>query len=120
MSELIRSLPNILVSWIKPNLQSFQAGREPKVWLISILVGIAVAIAAVIFREIIAFTYTLWLGGVRDNVATAASNIHWLWILLTPAFGGLIVGLIMERFLPARRTGGAEGCHCCSHRELPW
>ncbi|MDD9909234.1 MAG: chloride channel protein [Ahrensia sp.] len=106
MREIIRQLPEVLTTWIRPNAAAFLQSREPLLWLLAMLTGIAVAIAAIIFREAILLTHFLWLGITTENVATAAANTHWLIVLLTPAIGGLVVGWLLTRFIASRRTGG--------------
>ncbi len=106
MPEILRRLPSIVVGWVKPNLQSFTSSREPQIWLISAVIGLCVSIAAIIFRELILWTQFLWLGVRTETMATSAREIHWLWILLTPAFGGLLIGWLLERFMKSRRTSG--------------
>ena len=106
MPEIIRRLPAILRGWITPNLQAFVASREPQLWLISILIGLCVSIAAIMFRELILLVQYTWLGVATETVATAARQVHWLVILLVPAVGGLFVGWLLNTFIPARRTGG--------------
>ncbi len=106
MPEILRRLPSIISGWVVPNLRTFRSSREPQLWLLSILVGLAVSAAVVVFRELVFRTHWLWLGGTIETVATAAREAHWLVILLTPAVGGLLVGWMLTRFIPARRTGG--------------
>ena len=106
MPEIIRRLPSILSGWVSPNLQAFWSSKEPQLWIISVIIGFCVSIAAIIFRELILFTQFLWLGVNTETVASAAREIHWLWILLTPAAGGLLVGWLLNNVMPSRRTSG--------------
>ncbi|NKB51389.1 MAG: chloride channel protein [Rhizobiaceae bacterium] len=106
MPEIIRRLPSILRGWVTPNLQMFISSREPQLWMISVMIGLCVSIAAILFRLLILNTQFLWLGVASETVASSAKQIHWLWILLAPAVGGLLVGWLLTRFMPARRTYG--------------
>ena len=106
MPELIRRLPSILSNLITPNLVAFTSSREPQLWLLSLIVGLSVSVAAILFRQLILVTQFTWLGVMTETMATAARETHWLIILLTPALGGLLIGWLLTRFLPARRTGG--------------
>lgn len=106
MPEIIRQLPSILRGWITPNLQTFITSREPQLWLISIIIGLSVSIAAILFRVLILQTQFLWLGVASETVATSAKQIHWIWIVLAPSCGGLLIGWLLVRFMPARRTYG--------------
>ena len=101
MRELIRRLPTILQGWITPNWQTFMASKEPQLWLISILIGLAVSVAAILFRLLILNTQFLWLGVAAETVTTTAKEIHWIWIFLAPTVGGLLVGW--------RRRSGGDG-----------
>ena len=106
MLDIVRRLPTILSNWIGPNLQSFISSRQPNLWLLSLIIGLVVSIAAILFRELILFTQLIWLGVNTETVSTAAAKIHWSIVLLTPALGGLLVGWLLNNFLPSRRTGG--------------
>ncbi|WP_449301309.1 chloride channel protein [Pseudahrensia aquimaris] len=84
-------------------------------WLLAGAIGLLVSVAAIAFREVIGLVQLLWLGDRSENVASAAREIHWLWILLTPCIGGLFVGWMLERFLPSRRTASvADAMEACA------
>ncbi|MEM8750465.1 MAG: chloride channel protein [Pseudomonadota bacterium] len=106
MPEIFQRLPSILASWIRPNIQLFMSSREPHMWVISLMIGLAVSAAVIVFREIILLIQLVWLGVNTETVASAAREIHWLWVLLTPAVGGLLVGWLLKSFIPSRRCGG--------------
>lgn len=90
-----------------PNLRVFFAEREPLIWSLALVIGIAVGFAALGFRLLIGLIQFPWLGTTaEEQVVTAATEVHWLVILLVPAIGGLIVGQILERFMPGRRPHG--------------
>ncbi len=105
MPDIIRRLPGMLSSWVLPNTRSFMSSREPMLWLLSIIIGLFVSLAAVLFRELILLTQMLWLADSGDSMVSAARKAHWWVILLTPAVGGLLIGWLLHRFLPTRRTG---------------
>ena len=102
--KLIQRLPQILRTWIEPNVSAFLEARLPLVWLLSLLLGLAVAIAAIAFRELIGFFQLFWLGTRSERVFTAALALPWYWIMAGPVVGGLLVGILLTR-LEARRTG---------------
>ncbi|MEM7300168.1 MAG: chloride channel protein [Pseudomonadota bacterium] len=106
MPDIIRRLPGILIQWITPNLRDFWDTRQLKIWLVSLLIGVCVSVAAIMFRELIGLFQWPWLRDMSENVASAARATHWSVVLLAPAFGGLIVGLLLQHWLPPRRTGG--------------
>lgn len=68
-------------------------------WFIALLIGIAAGGAAVLFRLGINFLQETLYG--TDNVRllhSFAETLPWYSILLIPVFGGLVVGLILDRF----------------------
>ena len=74
-------------------------------WLIALVIGIAAGFAALWFRKGINFLQSLLYG--TDNVQflhSYAESVPWYWILLLPIVGGLVVGLILDRFTPDGRV----------------
>ena len=68
-------------------------------WFIALAIGIAAGFAAVLFRLGIYAIQTTAYG--TDDVLTLhsfAAGLAWYQILLIPICGGLIVGLILDRF----------------------
>ncbi|MGJ8623279.1 MAG: chloride channel protein [Yoonia sp.] len=68
-------------------------------WFIALAIGIAAGFAAVLFRLGIYVIQTTVYG--NDDVLTLhsfAAHLPWYQILLIPICGGLIVGLILDRF----------------------
>ncbi len=68
-------------------------------WFIALLVGILASFAAIGFRFGIE-AFQAWLYATDDvaNLRTDAARLDWWWILLIPMAGGLVVGLILDRF----------------------
>ncbi len=68
-------------------------------WFIALLVGIAASFAAIGFRFGIE-ALQAWLYRTDDiaNLRTDAARLDWWWILIIPMVGGLLVGLILNRF----------------------
>ncbi len=68
-------------------------------WFIALVVGIVAGFAAVTFRiginRLQSFLY-----GSEDTRAlhTFAETLPWYWVLILPIMGGLLVGLILDRF----------------------
>jgi CIC family chloride channel protein len=87
------------------NIAAFVETRQPAVWLLAVVVGLSAGVAAIIFRLAIGLIQWPWLGTVSEKVATAAAEQPWWVIVLTPATGGLVVGLLLRYVLTARRTG---------------
>ncbi|MBF9034518.1 chloride channel protein [Rhodobacterales bacterium HKCCE2091] len=74
-------------------------------WFIALAIGIAAGFASLLFRRGIEGLQTL-LYGVEDvrMLNSFAESLPWYWILLIPAVGGLVVGLILHRFTPDGRV----------------
>ncbi len=74
-------------------------------WLIALVVGAASGAAAVVFRFAInrlqAFLY-----GTEDvsTLASFASQLPWIWVLVIPVCGGVVVGVIVQFFTPDGRV----------------
>lgn len=74
-------------------------------WFIALIVGIAAGYAAVGFMLGIERLQAA-LYGTEDvrHIHSFAETLPWFWILLLPAAGGLIVGLILHFFTPDGRV----------------
>ncbi len=74
-------------------------------WLIALAVGIAAGAAAVLFRLSI-----IWLQGfvygAEDirRIHSFAETLPWWWLIVIPAAGGLVVGVILDRFTEDARV----------------
>ena len=68
-------------------------------WFIALLIGIAAGFAALFFRKGITWLQTT-LYGIEDvrMIHSAAESLEWYHILIIPILGGLVVGLILNRF----------------------
>ena len=74
-------------------------------WLISLVIGIAAGVAALLFRKGIGVLQST-LYGVEDInlLHSYAGGLPWYWLVLIPVFGGLAVGVILDRFTPDARV----------------
>ncbi|MGD9827918.1 MAG: chloride channel protein [Hyphomicrobiaceae bacterium] len=97
-------LRELLRSRFIPNVGDFLADRQPLVWLLALAIGIAVAYAALLFRLLIGFVQVFWLGTTSERVYSAAMTLPWWWIIAGPTIGGLIVGLVLDRWVSGRRA----------------
>ncbi|GBF25873.1 H(+)/Cl(-) exchange transporter ClcA [bacterium MnTg02] len=108
--DLIKRLTAQLILLAKerivPNLRVFLGDRQPFVWLLAIGIGVGVAYFAILFRAIIGFVQLFWLGSHSERVASIAADLPSLVILITPAFGGLLIGLFLHFVMPNRRALG--------------
>ncbi|WP_420414517.1 chloride channel protein [Roseibium sp.] len=104
--ETAWQLPDILISWITPNVRQYRSNRLHIVWLLAIIIGVLVAAAAIIFRTMIGLFQWPWLRTTTELTMQAAAAQPWWVILLAPALGGLAVGWILHKFHPYQRAGG--------------
>lgn len=106
MLEIIRALPSLIRQWVTPNIRAYLDNRQPTIWLLSLFIGLSVAVAAICFRLLIGVAQLYWLGDTTEQVLTVARHTPWYMILAGPLIGGIVVGVMITRFLPARRTAG--------------
>lgn len=100
--ETARAIGNRL----QQNTATFLGERQLLVWILALAIGVTVAYAAIAFRYLIGAFQWLWLSTSSEKMLAAAAETPWYIILLAPAFGGLIVGYILERFMPGKRGLG--------------
>jgi CIC family chloride channel protein len=68
-------------------------------WFIALLIGIAAGFAALLFRKCIAWLQQALYGNDNENlIQSIAETLPWYQILAIPILGGLVVGLILNRF----------------------
>lgn len=91
--------------WTLPNLKQFQESRQPTVWLLAPIIGLLTGLAAIGFRLLIGLFQWPWLHTMTEHVAQAAREQPWWVVMLAPAVGGLLVGLMLRYLLTAKRTG---------------
>ena len=106
MEEELKRLPKALWDWVAPNLRDFRASRQPTIWALALVIGVMVGLAAVAFREAIGLVQLGWLGTRTEAMLEQARALPWPVVLLVPAFGGLVVGIVLQSFVSNRRTGG--------------
>ncbi len=106
MLETLLRLPALITGLLRPNARQFLSSKQPEIWMLSAVIGLLVSAGAIIFREFILFVQLFWLGDATENVASAARRIHWIWIIIGPTAGGLLIGWLLQRIMPARRAAG--------------
>ena len=107
MGELRQKLFTTLGDLTLPQMRAFRAAQHPLVWALALAIGVVSAFAILAFREAIGYTQWLWLGNRHENVvATLASFKAPLLVVAAPTIGGLLVGLILWKFLRERRAHG--------------
>lgn len=78
--------------------------REIRFWLIALAVGLAAGAAAVGFRLGISALERILYGTDDMTLATVAERLPWWRVMAIPVAGGLVVGLILDRFTPDARV----------------
>ncbi|MGB3313324.1 MAG: chloride channel protein, partial [Albidovulum sp.] len=73
-------------------------------WFIALAIGIAAGFAALAFRKGISALQTFLYGSDDLRLASVAGELPWWWVLCLPILGGLVVGLILDRFTPDGRV----------------
>ena len=74
-------------------------------WLIALMIGIAGGFAALLFRRGIEALQKLVYGTEDVHLLHSfALTLPWYWVFLIPVGGGLVVGLILDRFTPDGRV----------------
>lgn len=70
---------------------------QAQFWVIALIIGIAAGFAALLFRKGIEKLQAL-LYGTEDiaHLHSYAETLPWYWVLLLPAAGGLVVGLVLN------------------------
>ena len=104
--QAVRDIARHAHVWMTPNLRHFLAARMPFVWLICLLIGLLVALAAIAFRALIGAVQFLWIGTPEEKVAGTAQLLPAWQIMAGPVVGGLLVGLALAFVQPGRKTGG--------------
>ena len=104
----VRLVPGgmVVARWIKPNVTYFWTTKQPTLWMAGLIVGAIVGATTIAFRELIGVVQLAWLRDMSEFVATAARAQPWWVVLLAPAFGGLLVGLMLEKLMSSRRAFG--------------
>ncbi|KUO63812.1 MAG: chloride channel protein [Alphaproteobacteria bacterium BRH_c36] len=106
MSALLAEVKHLFDARFGVNIRDFLADRQMLVWLLALAISILVAYAAIGFRLLIGILQVPWLGTSSENVASAASNLPFWVILAAPAIGGVLVGFLLEKYMPGRRAHG--------------
>jgi len=88
-------------------------------WLIALLIGTASGFAALLFRKAIEWLQSAIYGTENINrLHSFAETLPWYWILIVPILGGLVVGLLLDRFsTDARAQGPADVIEGAAIRE---
>ena len=87
-------------------LRRFRHNDHLILWSLALVIGAAAAAAAIGFRHAIDMAQLLFYGEGGERLASIAAALPWWQILLAPAAGGLLVGLLVTYGLPGGRPQG--------------
>ncbi len=74
--------------------------------LLSLAVGGAAGWAVVLFRKTIELVQLAGFGYGGERLLYHTGGLAWWHVVLTPALGGLVIGIFVYRFMPGRRPQG--------------
>ena len=102
----MESLRHYLVGRIRRGWQVMreQGPSEVQFWLLALLIGTLAGFAALFFRKGISALQYLAYGADDLTLASVARGLPWWLILITPIIGGLVVGVILDRFTSDARV----------------
>ncbi|AHD01384.1 chloride channel protein [Leisingera methylohalidivorans] len=110
VEEIRSSLSQVFVPWLAglKDIWRVLRNRGPsqfQFWLIALLIGIAAGFAALFFRKGIS-ALQAWIYGAPDvdYLHSFAQGLPWYMLVAIAAGGGLVVGLILDRFTPDGRV----------------
>ncbi|UWQ73542.1 chloride channel protein [Leisingera sp. M658] len=110
VEEIRSSLSSISVQWLAglKDIWRVLRHRGPsqfQFWLIALLIGVAAGFAALFFRKGIS-ALQAWVYGAPDldYLHSHAQELPWYALVAIAAGGGLVVGLILDRFTPDGRV----------------
>jgi CIC family chloride channel protein len=101
MAAARRSTKRLLVS-----LKRFRRNDQLILSMLAVVIGVFSGLAAIGFRYAIDLVQRLFYGFGGEQVATLAAELPWWHLLLAPALGGLLVGLLIYFVMPGRRPQG--------------
>ena len=87
-------------------LRRFRQNDHLILWSLALVIGGTAAAAAIGFRYAIDVVQQLFYGRGGEHLATIAASLPWWQVLLAPAVGGLLVGLLVTYGMPGRRPQG--------------
>lgn len=105
MSANQNTMVQVILNWVKPNIDSFIGLQKPKLWAMAVLAGVAGALTSIAFRQAIGLIQSIWSGTRSEIYLDRLSSLPWWAIILAPTIGGLIVGLILLVWGPTEHPG---------------
>jgi CIC family chloride channel protein len=94
-------LPRLAVRW-----RRFRRNEQVVLNVLAVLIGVAVAYAAIAFRLGIGLAQLGALGFASERLWALAAALPWWHLVLAPALGGLAIGLFLHYLMPGKRAQG--------------
>jgi CIC family chloride channel protein len=107
-SRILKTLRDHLLTNIRDTIyvMRHKGLGQVQFWLVAMFVGVLAGTATGLFRMGIIQIETLVYGVDDQGLARAVKAMPWYWVLTIPIVGGLIVGIILQRFTPDGRARG--------------
>ena len=102
----LRRIYMVVYRWVRPHVDTFLAMQQPKVWALALIAGLAGGIVAIAFRTAIGLLQSFWVGTSSERFLFSLSLLPWWTVVAAPAFGGLLIGIILHFWKPSGRAGG--------------
>ncbi|MEM8622973.1 MAG: chloride channel protein [Pseudomonadota bacterium] len=81
---------------------------QAPLWSIALLLGVVIGYAITLFRSAIPFLQTIFYGASDEVIHSYAAGLPWYLVLPVPIIGGLVVGIILDRFTPDGKARGVS------------
>ena len=101
MTSQLPRLDAVAARW-----RSFAANDQVVLSALALVIGVAVGYGTIGFRLLLGLVQEVFYGFSAQQVATLADNLAWWHVLLAPAAGGLVVGLLLQFMVPGRKAEG--------------
>lgn len=91
--------------WVA-RLERFARNGQLLLLALALAVGAAAAAGAIGFRELVSLVQRAVFGSGSERLYTLAGALPWWQLVLAPAVGGLVIGLLVAYVMPGRRPLG--------------
>lgn len=106
MPDFLNQIRTVAFEPFGRNIRLFAVSRQPLLWALALIIGVAAAYGAIALRVLIAGVHFSWSGLFSEHTLTAFAAIPGWLVVLVPVAGGLIVGLINLKFLGGGKPQG--------------
>ncbi|MBL1419838.1 MAG: chloride channel protein [Alphaproteobacteria bacterium] len=106
MNNLTHNIQKFISKYVAPNASHFWSTKQPLVWIFAVIIGVAVAYVAIIFRKYIGYIQYAWIGETSEIFFDKLASVPLYLRILVPTLGGLLVGIIVYYFAPTKRPEG--------------